>query len=256
MIDRDDLLDNKPFIIGGPCSVAGKDQIVRIAKEVKSAKAHAVRVMLWKPRTKPDSFQGVGDEGLAWIKAVKDASGLPIVTEVMSQSQVELTKGLVDVLWVGARNMQNYDLLKAIKKDKRPVILKRGLISKVEEWLGAADYIGKNRVILCERGIRTGADAMRFTLDLNAVLVAKYDQGMPVIVDPSHSPGRRDMVPYLAMAAIATGADGLVVETHYDPEKELVDKDQTISTKVFKVLVKEAKDLYEVVKKPDWRELQ
>ena len=252
MITRESLLSNTPLIIAGPCSVASREQITKIAMDVSSAGANAIRMMLWKPRTKPDSFQGVGEEGLSWIKHVKEASDLPIVTEVTSAGQVEMTEDLVDVLWVGARNMQNYDLLRAIKSDPRPVILKRGLISNMKEWLGAADYIGREKVILCERGIRTGADVMRFTLDFNAVLAAKHDYNMPVIVDPSHSPGRRDMVPYLAQAAIALGADGVVVETHYDPEEELVDRDQTISTEVFNILVKELRDLHEVVKEPEW----
>lgn len=256
MLTRNKILKNKPFIIGGPCSVASREQILRIAEEVESAGADALRMMLWKPRTKPDSFQGVGEVGLEWMHEVKKTLDMPIVTEVMSPKQVQKTKDLVDILWVGARNMQNYDLLKAIQKDKRPVVLKRGLISNVKEWLGAADYIGREKVILCERGIRTGADTMRFTLDFNAVLAVKHDHGMPVIVDPSHSPGRRDMVPYLAQAAIALGADGLVIETHYAPEEELVDRDQTISTKVFKTLIKEARDLYEVVKEPDWKKLK
>ena len=255
MIKRNDLLQNKPLIIGGPCSVSSREQIIRIAKDVEEAGAEALRMMLWKPRTKPDSFQGIGDEGLAWITAVKNEVKLPIVTEVLSPGQVEMTKGLVDILWVGARNMQNYDLLKAIRKDKRPAILKRGLISTVKEWLGAAEYMGMDKTILCERGIRTGADVMRFTLDFNAVLAVKHDHNMPVIVDPSHSPGRRDMVPYLSQAAIALGADGLVIETHYDPEEELVDRDQTISTYVFKILVKECRELYEVIKEPDWKKI-
>lgn len=256
MLKRKDLLTNKPFIIGGPCSVSSREQIMKIAKEVKEAGANAVRVMLWKPRSKPDSFQGVGKKGLVWAAEVKKRIGLPIVTEVMSKEQVELTKGISDVLWVGARNMQNYNLLKSIRDDPRPVILKRGLIATIKEWLGAADYLGREKVIMCERGVRTGADCMRFTLDFNAVLAIKHDHGLPVIVDPSHSPGRRDMVPYLAQAAVALGADGLAIETHYDPEQELVDKDQTIATKVFKVLVKECQDLYKVVREPDWRKLK
>lgn len=254
-LTREKLLENKPLIIGGPCSVSSKEQILRIGQEVKESGAHAIRAQLWKPRTKPDSFQGVGEKGVPWIKELKEKTGLPVVMEMMSPEQVGIVEDVADILWVGARNMQNYDLLKRMKSDTRPVILKRGLIATMKEWLGAADYIGRDRVILCERGIRTGADVMRFTLDFNAVLAVKHDYNMPVIVDPSHSPGRRDMVPYLSMAAIALGADGLVIETHYNPEEELVDKDQTVSTEVFKILVKEANDLYEVVKEPDWSKL-
>jgi 3-deoxy-7-phosphoheptulonate synthase len=246
MLSRKRLLKNKPLIIGGPCSVASREQILRIAKEVKKAGAHAIRAQLWKPRTKPDSFQGVGKKGIPWIKELKEKTGLPVVMEMVAPDQIGIVEDVADILWVGARNMQNYELLKRMKDDPRPVILKRGLIATVKEWLGAAEYIGKDKVILCERGIRTGADAMRFTLDLNAMLVVKHDHKMPVIVDPSHTAGRRDMVPHLALSAIAAGADGLVVETHYNPEEELVDKDQTITSQVFKELVKKCQN-YELI---------
>jgi 3-deoxy-7-phosphoheptulonate synthase len=237
MTNKEDLLQNKPLIVAGPCSVSSAEQILRIAQELKTAGAHAIRAQLWKPRTKPDSFQGVGEAGIPWIKQVKLRVGLPMAMEVTAPSQVDLLNGVADILWVGARNMQNYELLKRLRDDDRPVILKRGLIASVDEWLGAAEYIGKDRVILCERGIRSGCDSMRFTLDLNTALVAKYDHHMPVIIDPSHTAGRRDMVPHLAMAGVAAGLDGLVIEVHYNPEEELVDKDQTITTEVFKELM-------------------
>lgn len=246
-IKPSDLLKNKPLIIGGPCSVASKEQILRIAKGVKKAGASALRAQLWKPRTKPDSFQGVGSEGLDWIKNAKNQTNLTIVMEVMSPEHIKLTQGIADVLWVGTRNMQNYELLKAVGSDPRPVILKRGLIATMKEWLGAADYIGREKVILCERGIRTGADSMRFTLDLNSALVAKFDHHMPVIIDPSHTAGRRDMVPHLAHAAIAANLDGLVIETHYNPEEELVDRDQTVSLEVFEKIVKTSQKIAQIV---------
>jgi len=243
MTDRNNLLKNKPLLIAGPCSVASRKQILKIGQEVKEAGAHAIRAQLWKPRTSPGSFQGVGKKGIPWIKELKALTGLPIAMEMMSPEHVGLVEDVADVLWVGARNMQNYELLKRMKNDPRPVILKRGLIATIKEWIGAAEYIGRDRVILCERGIRTGADSMRFTLDFNSALVAKHDHKMPVIVDPSHTAGRRDMVPRLSLAAIAAGLDGLVVETHYNPEEELVDKSQTISTKVFSELVKQINNL-------------
>ncbi len=247
MITRSQLITNQPLIIGGPCSVASAEQIMRIALGVQKAGAHALRSQLWKPRTKPSSFQGVGDEGLEWIKAAKKASGLAVAMEVMTPEHVEKVKGLADILWIGARNMQNYELLKSLQQDQRPVILKRAFIATMSEWLGAADYIGKDKVILCERGIRTGADAMRFTLDLNSMLVAQHDHHMPVIVDPSHTAGRRDMVEHLALAGIAAGANGLVIETHYDPEEEMVDRDQTITLKTFESIVKKTSYIRETL---------
>ena len=252
MITRADLLTNKPLLIAGPCSVASREQILKIGAEVKQAGAHAIRTQLWKPRTKPDSFQGVGAKGIPWIKEVKELTGLPVCMEMVDPSQLDLVEDVADILWVGSRNMQNYELLKRMREDNRPVVLKRGLIANMKEWLGAAEYIGNDRVILCERGVRTGADAMRFTLDLNTALSAKHDHNMPVIVDPSHSPGRRDMVPHLTQAAIAAGLDGVVVETHYDPEEELVDKDQTITTQTFAELVGQMEKIHKVVNQINW----
>lgn len=245
MITRENLLQNKPLIIAGPCSVSSRGQILSIAEKVKKAGAHALRAQLWKPRTNPDSFQGVGEKGISWIKEVKEETKLPIVMEMLGPEHVEKVEDVADILWVGARNMQNFELLKKMSHDPRPVILKRGLISTVKEWIGAGKYIGLDKVIMCERGIRTGADSMRFTLDLNTVLVVKHDFNMPVIVDPSHTAGRRDMVPYLAKAAIAVGADGIVVETHTNPEEELVDKDQTVTIETFQELVDKIREIYQ-----------
>ncbi len=247
IIDRDELLKNyKPLIIAGPCAVESRVQIRTIAKELKEMGVKILRCQLWKPRTDKDSFQGVGLKGLKWLEEIKEELGVLIATEIVDKDHIKLLKGVTDILWVGARNMQNYELLKALGQDNRPVILKRGFIATVDEWIKAAKYIGLDRVILCERGIRTGADAMRFTLDLNGLLVAKYDHKMPVIVDPSHPAGRADMVPYLAYAGIAAGADGIVVEVHSHPEKALSDASQQITPAVFKGVMDKVNAIYKI----------
>src|SRR3989344_7602352 len=180
-LTRDELLKkHKPFIMGGSCAVESREQLNIISKKLSEMGVKILRCQLWKPRTEPDSFQGVGLAGLEWLKEVKEKYNFLISTEIVDKDHIAPTRGVVDILWVGARNMQNYELLKALGKDSRPVILKRGLISTVDEWFKAGKYIGLDRVILCERGIRTGADSMRFTLDLNSALVAKYDHEMPV----------------------------------------------------------------------------
>lgn len=244
IIKRDELLKNKPLIIAGPCAIESKTQIRTIAKKLHEMKVKVLRCQLWKPRTDPESFQGIGLKGLKWLKEIKKDYGILITTEITDKDQIKPTRGIVDILWVGARNMQNYELLKALGRDKRPVILKRGLISTVDEWVRASKYIGPDRVILCERGIRTGADAMRFTLDINGALVAKYDHNMPVIIDPSHTAGRADMVPYLAYAGIAAGMDGIVVEVHHQPEKALSDASQQITPEVFKEIINQVSIIY------------
>lgn len=256
-LTRNQILENnRPLIIGGPCAVESRVQIRTIAKELNKMGIKILRCQLWKPRTDKDSFQGVGLKGLKWLKEIKEELGILIATEIVDKDHIKLLKGVIDILWVGARNMQNYELLKALGEDHRPVILKRGLIATVDEWIKAARYIGLDRVILCERGIRTGADAMRFTLDINAMLVAKYDHKMPVIVDPSHTAGRADMVPYLAYAGIAAGADGIVVEVHSHPEKALSDASQQITPAVFKEVINNVKTIYalrhqnELIKEP------
>lgn len=246
-ITRDEILEKvQPLIIAGPCAVESKAQIKHLAKELTGMGVKVLRCQLWKPRTDKDSFQGVGLAGLKWLKEIKKEFGILIATEIVDKDHIEPLNGVIDILWVGARNMQNYELLKALEKDKRPVILKRGLIATVDEWIKAAKYIGHDRVILCERGIRTGADAMRFTLDLNGALVAKYDHNMPVIIDPSHTAGRSDMVPYLSYAGIAAGADGIVVEVHHQPEKALSDATQQITPKVFKEIISKVNAIYQL----------
>ncbi len=246
-ITRDELIKkNKPLIIGGPCSVESREQIRHLAKELTGMGVKILRCQLWKPRTDKESFQGVGLEGLEWLKEIKEEFGVLIATEIVDKDHIDPLQGVTDILWVGARNMQNYELLKALEKDSRPVILKRGFIATVDEWLKAASYIGHDRVILCERGVRTGADAMRFTLDLNAALVAKFDHKMPVIIDPSHTAGRSDMVANLAYAGMAAGLDGVVVEVHHDPENALSDRTQQITPKEFSEVVKIVKLLYKI----------
>lgn len=245
IITRDELIkNNKPLIIAGPCAIESKIQIRIIAKKLHEMGIKILRCQLWKPRTDPESFQGVGLRGLKWIEEIKKELGLLIATEITDKDQIKQTLGVVDILWAGARNMQNYELLKALGSDKRPVILKRGLIATVDEWIKAGKYIGLEKVILCERGIRTGADAMRFTLDLNGALVAKYDYNMPVIIDPSHTAGRADMVPKLAYTGIAAGLDGIVVEVHNQPEKALSDASQQITPAVFKEMINQVNIIY------------
>jgi 3-deoxy-7-phosphoheptulonate synthase len=250
MLKREDLLRNhKPLIIAGPCAVESREQIRTIAKKLHDMGVKILRCQLWKPRTDKESFQGVGLEGLEWLKEIKEELGILIATEIVDKDHIEATRGVTDILWVGARNMQNYELLKAIEFDSRPVILKRGLIATVDEWLKAARYIGLERVILCERGVRTGADAMRFTLDINAALVAKHDHKMPVIVDPSHTAGRSDMVAHLALAAMGAGLDGIVAEVHHQPEKALSDANQQITPETFKKIIKNVKLIYDLTHK-------
>lgn len=243
------MLKNKPLIIAGPCAIESRAQIRLIAKSLHEMGVKVLRCQLWKPRTDKDSFQGVGLEGLEWLKEIKQELGILIATEIVDKDHIEETRGVTDILWVGARNMQNYELLKALEKDDRPVILKRGLIATVDEWIKAAKYIGHDRVILCERGVRTGADSMRFTLDINSALVAKFDHKMPVIVDPSHPAGRSDMVANLAYAGIAAGMDGIVVEVHHQPEKALSDASQQLTPESFREVFKKVKAIHELMNK-------
>lgn len=246
IIKRDQLLLHKPLIIAGPCAVESRAQINNIAKRLHRMGVKILRCQLWKPRTDPDSFQGIGSSGLKFLSEIKKKYNMLIATEITDKDQIAKSRGITDILWVGARNMQNYELLKALGKDKRPVILKRGLIATIDEWIKAAKYIGLDRVILCERGIRTGVDSMRFTLDINGALVAKYDHNMPVIIDPSHTAGRADMVPYLAYAGIAAGADGIVVEVHPQPEKALSDATQQITPIIFKEVMGKVNAIYKL----------
>ena len=231
-------------VMAGPCSVESKEQIIETARLVKKAGAKVLRGGAFKPRTSPYSFQGLGEEGLKLLKKAKEETGLPIITEVMDTRNVPLVCKYADILQIGARNMQNYDLLKEVGKCMHPVLLKRGLSATINEWLMSAEYImseGNHNVILCERGIRTFENYTRNTLDLNAVPAVKELTHLPVIVDPSHGTGRYTLVGPMSRAAVAAGADGLLIEVHPNPEKSVSDADQTISTKKFAKLMEELK---------------
>jgi 3-deoxy-7-phosphoheptulonate synthase len=233
-------------IIAGPCAVESEEQIMETAKAVKEAGADMLRGGAFKPRKSPYNFQGLGLEGLKMLAKAKEETGLPIVTEVVDTRDVKTVCGYADVLQIGARNMQNYALLKEVGKTETPVLLKRGLSATYDEWLNAAEYIlngGNKDVMLCERGIRTFETHTRNTLDLNAVPAMKELTHLPIIVDPSHGTGRADMVGPMAMAAIACGADGIIVEVHNNPAKAMSDREQALSPKQFKELAKKARAL-------------
>ena len=227
---------NRLAVIAGPCSVESEAQIVGVAQAVKASGAAALRGGAFKPRTSPYAFQGMGNDGIRLLQEAKEATGLPIVTEIMSTDNVEMFEMCVDVIQVGARNMQNFDLLKQLGKTSKPILLKRGLSSTIEEWLMSAEYImagGNHRVILCERGIRTFETYTRNTLDISAVPVLKRISHLPVIVDPSHAGGIYWMVAPLARAAVAAGADGLMIEVHNDPAHALSDGAQSLTYESF-----------------------
>ncbi|WP_448597913.1 3-deoxy-7-phosphoheptulonate synthase [Thermoleptolyngbya sp.] len=220
------------LIIGGPCSVESRAQMDAVASRLSVAGVQALRGGVYKPRTSPYDFQGLGREGLEILAAVRDRTGMPVVTEVMAVSQIEEIAAYADVLQVGSRNMQNFDLLKALGQVNKPILLKRGLAATIEEFVMAAEYIlayGNEKVMLCERGIRSFDTYTRNVLDLGAVVALKQITHLPVIVDPSHAAGKRELVPNLALAAIAAGADGLIIECHPDPEKSISDARQAIS---------------------------
>lgn len=228
-------------IIAGPCSVEGEDQIINIARQVKEAGTHFLRGGAYKPRTSPYSFQGLREEGLKLLKAAKEETGLPIVTEVMSTQQVELVAQYADILQIGARNMQNFELLKEVGKIDKPILLKRGMSATIHEFLMSAEYImaeGNEEVILCERGIRTFETYTRNTLDISAVPVIKKLSHLPIVVDPSHAAGRWELVETLSKAAIAAGADGLMIEVHNDPENAFSDGEESLKPERFAALVK------------------
>ena len=231
-------------IMAGPCSVESEEQVVAIAKAVKASGANFLRGGAFKPRTSPYSFQGLELEGLELLKIAKQETGLPIVTELMSTAYLDKFVEDVDVIQIGARNMQNFDLLKQIGKTNKPILLKRGLSATIEEWLMSAEYImagGNENVILCERGIRTFETYTRNTLDLSAVPMVKRLSHLPIIVDPSHAGGYWYLVEPLAKAAIMAGADGLMIEVHNDPENALSDGQQSIKPESFKNLMDKVK---------------
>ncbi|MBP3486659.1 MAG: 3-deoxy-7-phosphoheptulonate synthase [Oscillospiraceae bacterium] len=237
-------------VIAGPCSVESSEQIRGVARHVKGAGACALRGGAYKPRTSPYSFQGMGVEGIRLLLDAKQDTGLPIVTELMSSDQLPIFEETVDVIQIGARNMQNFDLLKKVGRSKKPILLKRGLSSTIEEWLMSAEYImseGNDRVILCERGIRTFETYTRNTLDLSAVLAVKQMSHLPVVVDPSHACGRSWMVERMAMAAVAAGADGLIIEVHNDPAHALCDGAQSVTPAQFDVIMEKVRQMAQCV---------
>jgi 3-deoxy-7-phosphoheptulonate synthase len=239
--DRADVGGRELAIIAGPCSVEGRDMLRKTARAVAAAGAGMLRGGAFKPRTSPYAFQGLGEAGLRMLTEVRAETGLPIVTEVMDTRQVELIAEHADVLQIGARNMQNFALLSEVGRVQRPVLLKRGLSATIKELLMAAEYVmaqGNRDVILCERGIRTFEPATRNTLDVAAIPVLKAETHLPVIVDPSHAGGRADLVAPLAFAAIAAGADGLIVEVHPCPEEALSDGDQSLAPEGFADLMR------------------
>lgn len=232
--------DGSFCIMAGPCSVESEEQINYVAERVKAAGAAFLRGGAYKPRTSPYSFQGLKSEGLDLLKGARRATGLPIVTEIMSSAHIDMFEG-VDVIQVGARNMQNFELLKQLGKIDKPILLKRGLANTIEEWIMSAEYImagGNDKVILCERGIRTYETATRNTLDLSAVPIVKKLSHLPVIVDPSHATGKSWLVEQMSLAAVASGADGLMIEVHNDPKHALSDGAQSLTPDQFDSVAK------------------
>jgi 3-deoxy-7-phosphoheptulonate synthase len=243
---------NRLVIIAGPCAVESREQIIETARIVRDAGAVMLRGGAFKPRTSPYAFQGLGEEGCRYLKEAGEITGLPVSTEVVSTGDVEMMTGYIDVFQIGARNMQNFELLKKVGKTHMPVILKRGLAATIEEWLMAAEYLldsGTDKVILCERGIRTFEKFTRNTLDLSAIPVVKKLSHLPVIVDPSHATGIRDKVPPMALAAVAAGAHGIIVEVHPRPEKALSDGPQSLYPQQFEKLVNDIEALAPVLGK-------
>ena len=240
----------KLAVIAGPCSIETDEQMNSVAKSVKEAGATLLRGGAFKPRTSPYSFQGLKEKGLDMLKAAGEANGLPIVTEIMSADKIERFVEDVDLIQVGARNMQNFELLKELGKTKVPILLKRGLAATIEEWIMSAEYImsgGNENVILCERGIRTYETYTRNTLDLSAIPAVKKLSHLPVLVDPSHAAGMWWMVEPLAKAAIAVGADGLMIEVHNDPENAWCDGAQSLKPERFAALMNDLKNIAPIV---------
>ncbi len=237
-------------VMAGPCSVESAELLSEVGHLIKKAGAKILRGGAFKPRTSPYSFQGLGEEGLKYLKKVGSKEGLPVVTEVMDPRQIALVDKYADAFQIGARNMQNFDLLKEVGKTKKPVVLKRGMSATIKDLLMSAEYIlseGNMNVILCERGIRTFEDATRNTLDLSAVAVIKQLSHLPVIVDPSHATGKWDLVAPMSMAAIAAGCDGLMIEVHTNPEEALSDGSQSLKPEKFEELMNMTKKVAEAV---------
>ena len=237
-----ELGGNQIVMIAGPCSIENEDQIFRLAKVVAKSGARILRGGAFKPRTSPYSFQGLGEEGLKLIRAAADEYNLLVVTEVMQMDQIELIDKYTDIFQLGARNMQNFSLLKELGKTTKPVMVKRGIAATIEEWLMSAEYLlsgGNNNIFLCERGIRTFENYTRNTFDLSAIPVVHKKSHLPIIADPSHATGLRDQVPPMARAAVAAGADGIMIEIHDDPENALSDGPQALLPNTYLKLMDE-----------------
>ena len=233
--------EQRPVVIAGPCSVETREQTIETARQVKAAGAHLLRGGAFKPRTSPYAFQGLGEKGLEILAEAREITGLPLVTEVIGVEVFEAVEAVTDILQIGARNMQNYPLLRRAGKSRKPVLLKRGQSATLEEFLLAAEYLlaeGNRNVILCERGIRTFSDHSRYTLDINIVPELKSLTHLPVLVDPSHASGKREMVVPLARAAFAAGADGVIVEVHPYPDRALSDGRQSLNLALFADLMR------------------
>ncbi|MGI6169398.1 MAG: 3-deoxy-7-phosphoheptulonate synthase [Christensenellales bacterium] len=242
-----DVGDGSLRVLAGPCAVESREQIIETAQSIKAAGADILRGGAFKPRTSPYSFQGLGQEGLELLCEAREKTGLPFVTEIISPKHVGLFEGLVDGVQIGARNMQNFDLLKEVGRLSVPVVLKRGISSTIEEWLMSAEYImsqGNHNVILCERGIRTFEPYTRNTLDLSAIPLVKKLSHLPIVVDPSHATGNAALVAPLALAAVAAGADGLMIEVHPDPKSALSDGPQSLQPEPFAHLMRQIASLH------------
>jgi 3-deoxy-7-phosphoheptulonate synthase len=234
---------NKVVVMGGPCSIESREQLDIIAKSVKESGATILRGGAFKPRTSPYSYQGMGVEGLRLLKEIGDKYGMPVISELMSNEFIEEFCEYVDIIQIGARNMQNFALLKELGKLDKPILLKRGFSNTIEEWLMSAEYImagGNTKVILCERGIRTFEPYTRNTLDISTVPIVKKLSHLPVIIDPSHAAGKWDLVESLSLASIAAGADGLIIEVHHEPENAMSDGAQSLKPKNFKELMRKS----------------
>ncbi len=249
-VDGIQIGGKKIALIAGPCSVESEEQIVRIAEEVKECGADMLRGGAYKPRTSPYAFQGLGTEGIMDLVSAREKTGLPIVSELMSADKIDEFIENVDIIQIGARNMQNFDLLKAVGRTNKPVLLKRGLCNTIEEWIMAAEYImaeGNMNVIFCERGIRTFETYTRNTLDLAVIPIIKERTHLPIIIDPSHAAGDYKLIESLSLAALAAGADGLILEVHDDPEHAWSDGAQSLKPERFKDLVAKGKAIAHVV---------
>jgi 3-deoxy-7-phosphoheptulonate synthase len=245
-----DVGSDQVWIVAGPCSIENAEMFLESARGVKAAGGHALRGGAFKPRTSPYSFQGLRHDGLSILKAVRAETGLPIVSEVLSEADLDAVADVADVIQIGARNMQNFSLLSEVGQLRRPVLLKRGMSSTIEEWLLSAEYIlsqGNYDVILCERGIRTFEPYTRNTLDLNAVPLIRELSHLPVIVDPSHGTGRRSLVIAMALAAVAAGAHGVIVEVHPHPEVALSDGAQSLTLDGFRALIQQLRPVAQAV---------